>query len=206
MKIKIGNKFVGDGTTTVFTMTNLSASVDTIQVTVDNVPFAETAADGTANWTASGSTLTFTTAPVDKTQIFVYTGVNEFLVLDGTDGSSTDANHRFLTDTVREVSDYYSTPTDQLVLEFDTFKNISALSTESGSIQKVFVNTNGGYTDLPTTSITTTSGTSAKLIPTTTDIGAAKSLKIVDPGFTYKSSNPPEVLSNVKCFSIMLAP
>ncbi len=187
------DKFVGDGTTTAFTMTNLSASVDTIQVTIDNVPFAETKADGTANWTASGSTLTFTDAPVDKTQIFVYTGVNEFVVLDGTDTDSTDANHRFLTDTVQQVSDYYSTPTDQLVLEFDTFKNISASSTESGSIQKVFINANGGYTDLPTTSVTTTSGTSAKLIPTTTDIGAAKSLKIVDPGFTYVSSNPPEV-------------
>jgi len=187
------DKFVGDGTTTAFTMTNLSASVDTIQVTIDNVPFAETKADGTANWTASGTTLTFTTAPVDKTQIFVYTGVNEFVVLDGTDSDSTDANHRFLTDIVQQVSDYYSTPTDQLVLEFDTFKNISASSTESGSIQKVFVNANGGYTDLPTTSVTTTSGTGAKLIPTTTDIGAAKSLKIIDPGFTYKASNPPEV-------------
>ena len=188
------DKFVGDGTTTVFTLSNLSASVDTIQVTVDNIPIPETnPLDGLTNWSASGTTLTFTTAPVDKTPIFVYTGVNELLVLDGTDSDSTDANHKFLSDTVQEVSDYYSTPTDQLVLEFGTFKNINPSSTESGSIQKVFVNANGGYTDLPTTSITTTSGTGAKLIPTTTDIGAVKDLKILDPGFTYTASNPPEV-------------
>ena len=77
------------------------------------------------------------------------------------------------------------TSINQLVLEFDTFKNIDVGSTESGSIQKVYVNTNGGYTDLPTAAVTSTSGTGTKLIPTTTDIGAAKSLKITDPGFTY---------------------
>ena len=173
------DRFVGDGTTTVFTLSNLTSTTDTIQVTVDNSPLTETAKDGTTNWTASGTTLTFTDAPADKAQIFVYNQANEFVVLDGTDGSSTDANHRFLSDTVIETPDNY-TSINQLVLEFDTFKNIDVGSTESGSIQKVYVNTNGGYTDLPTAAVTSTSGTGTKLIPTTTDIGAAKSLKITD--------------------------
>ena len=187
------DKFIGDGTTTAFTLSNLTSTTDTIQVTVDNNLLIETAKDGTTNWTASGTTLTFTTAPSDKAQIFVYNEENENLVLDGTDGSSTDANHDFLTDTVVETPDNYGTSTDQMVLEFGTFTNLS-VSAESGSIQKVYVNPNGGYTDLPTVAVSsTTSGTGTKLISTTTDIGAAKSLKIIDNGFTYLEDNPPDL-------------
>ena len=54
------DRFVGDGTTTAFTLSNLTSTTDTIQVTVDNNPLSETAKDGTTNWTASGTTLTFT--------------------------------------------------------------------------------------------------------------------------------------------------
>ena len=188
------DKFIGDGTTTAFTLTNLTSTTDTIQVTVNNNLLIETAKDGTTNWTASGTTLTFTTAPSDKAQIFVYNEENENLVLDGTDGSSTDANHDFLTDTVVETPDNYGTSTDQMVLEFGTFTNLDVGSTESGSIQKVYVNSNGGYTDLPTVAVSsTTSGTGTKLIATTTDIGAAKSLKIIDNGFTYIEDNPPDL-------------
>jgi len=188
------DKFIGDGTTTAFTLTNLTSTTDTIQVTVDNNLLIETAKDGKTNWTASGTTLTFTTAPIDKAQIFVYNEANENLVLDGTDGSSTDANHDFLTDTVVETPDNYGTSTDQMVLEFATFTNLDIGSTESGSIQKVYVNPNGGYTDLPTVAVSsTTSGTGTKLIATTTDIGAAKSLKIIDNGFTYTEDNPPDL-------------
>ena len=187
------DRFVGDGTTVAFTMVNLNANSDTIQVTIDNEPISAIAKDGTITWAASGTTLTFTTAPENKSQIFVYNEENENLVLNGTDSSSTNANHDFLTDTVIETSDNYGTSTDQLVLEFDTFVNIDISSTESGSIQKVYVNSNGGYTDLPTATVTTTSGTGTKLIPTTTDIGAAKSLRITDNGFTYVADNPPNV-------------
>ena len=54
----------------------------------------------------------------------------------------------------------------QIVLEFDTFEDIDSASTESGSIQKVFIGDNGaGYTKLPTVSVSkTTSGSGTKLI------------------------------------------
>ena len=93
-----------------------------------------------------------------------------------------------------EVFDTHTTQTDQIVLEFDTFEDIDSASTESGSIQKVFIGDNGaGYTKLPTVSVSkTTSGSGTKLIATTTDIGAAKSIKITDNGFRYSTSNPPE--------------
>ena len=115
------DRFVGDGTTKIFTLSNLTSTTDTIQVNVSNIPLVETAKDGTTNWTASGSTLTFTDAPVNLSQIFVYNEANENLVLDGTDGSSTDENHDFLTDIVVEAADNYGTSTDQMVLEFGTF-------------------------------------------------------------------------------------
>ena len=58
---------------------------------------------------------------------------------------------------------------------------------------------------LPTTIISSNSGTGAKLIPTTTDIGRAKALKIVDPGFTYAADGlskfipePTDVLDETK--------
>ena len=78
-------------------------------------------------------------------------------------------------------------------MEFDTFEDILSSSTESGSIQKVQVTNGGqGYTKLPTISVTTTTGTGAALLATTDSIGAARSIKITDPGFNYVGTNPPD--------------
>jgi len=108
-----------------------------------------------------------------------------------------DAGHNIFTDTVVETPDTYSTSTDQIVLEFDTFANLS-VSSESGSIQKVFVKDGGAaYTDLPTVTVTSTTGTGTKLLATTTDIGAAESVKIQNTGFNYKIANPPEATLRV---------
>ena len=193
--------FVGDASTTVFTLVNTNANVDNLKVNIDNILTPSTDRfTGLTVWSASGTTLTFESAPSDKSQIFVYTLDNDNLVLDGADGlspsdsSSKHAGHNIISETSRIVTDSYKTPTDQLVLEYNSF----ATDGEATSIQKVHVNNQGGggYTDLPTVAIATAdtvSGTGAKLIATTTDIGAAESLKITDSGFTYSENNPPDI-------------
>jgi len=189
----LSDSFVGDGTTKVFTLVNTNASVDDLKINLDNVLTSTTnTLTGDTIYGVSSTTLTFEEAPVTGLQIYVYTTRNDNLVLDGTDSDSTDENHNIISDTVQESSDNYATPTDQLVLEYDTFATVA----ESTSIQKVYVNSNGGYTDLPTVAVAsadTVSGASAKLIATTTDIGAAESLKITDSGFTYETGNPPDL-------------
>ena len=121
------------------------------------------------------------------------TNSGDKIILDGTDGSSTDAGHAILTDTLTAQRDTYGTDSDNLVLEFGTFANLSATA-ESGAIRKVFLKDGGvGYTDLPTITVTSTTGTGTKLLATTKDIGAAKSIKIKNTGFDYSASNPPEV-------------
>ena len=50
-----------------------------------------------------------------------------------------------------------------------------------------------GYTDLPTITVTSTTGTGTKLLAITKDIGATKSIKIKNTGFDYSAGNPPDV-------------
>ena len=185
----LDDKFEGDGTTTVFTLVNLDASTDIIYITIDNVQLTETANDGTTNWTASGTTLTFTTAPADGALIYVRGNEINNLVLDGTDSSSTNAGHQILTEQTIEVEDTHTTDSDQIVLEPGSFS-----ASELGSIQKVHVsNGGGGYKDLPSLTITTTSGTDAKVLAVTDDIGGVESAKVTNIGFNFSESNPPEL-------------
>ena len=77
---------------------------------------------------------------------------------------------------------------------------------ESGAIQKIHISDGGGaYTDIPTLSITTTTGTDAKIVAVTDDIGAIDEVNIQDSGFAYSGSNPPEMtpqgpLCSKRCF------
>ena len=186
------DSFTGDAETEAFTLVNTNASTDDLKVYLDNILTAATNSEGSVIWTASSATLTFTDAPAVGVRIFVEGNAIDNLLLNGTDSSSTDAGHNILTDTVVETPDTHSTSTDQIVLEFDTFANLS-VSSESGSIQKVFVQDGGvAYTDLPTVTVTSTTGTGTKLLTTTTDIGAVESVKIQNTGFNYTISNPPE--------------
>ena len=186
------DSFTGDLDTKVFTLVNTNASTDTLKVYLDNILTAATNSEGSVIWTASSATLTFTDAPAVGVRIFVEGNTVDNLLLNGTDSSSTDAGHTILTDSVVETPDTHSTVTDQIVLEFDTFENLSA-TTESGSIQKVFVQDGGvAYTDLPTVTVTSTTGTGTKLLATTTDIGAVESVKIKNTGFNYTIANAPE--------------
>ena len=78
----------------------------------------------------------------------------------------------------------------KIVLEDDTFVDLG-VSAEKGSITDVRIINNGfGYTKLPTiSSITTTSGTSGLLLPTSsTGIGSIKDIEITNFGFNYSSA------------------
>ena len=185
------DKFVGNGTTLEFTLVNTSATTDDLIVTINDVIISAIANDKTTVFTLIGAKITFALASVPAVgdQIYVYSN-NDKLVLNGTDPSSTNANHSILTELEEELFDIYQTPTDSFVLENGTFAN----EAEAGQIIKAFVNGGIGYTKLPTVAVTeTTSGTGAKLIATTNDIGAAKSFKITDGGLRYRTVNPPEL-------------
>ena len=185
------DKFVGDGTTFQFTLVNVSATNDDLVVTKDNVIQNPIADDGTVLFTLSGSTLEFTTIAIPEVgaQLYVYS-TNDKLVLNATDANSTNANHNILTNDEEEVLDTYQTAADSFVLENSTF----ATEAEAGQIIKAFTTGGDGYTKLPTVSVSkTTSGTGAKLIATTTDIGAAQSFNITDGGLRYRVVDPPEI-------------
>ena len=114
---------------------------------------------------------------------------NSDIILDGTDATSSNAGFSLLTDTVVTTNDTFGTPNDRLFLEENTFS-----SSERGSIQRIFISEGGLYnSDLPTVTITSTSGTGAVLTALTNDIGAAKSINVNNTGFDYSIINPPEI-------------
>ena len=197
----ITETFKGDGSTKVFTLSTLNTSTDAvITVYVDNVLQQTTDLAGNTIYTLSSATLTFTDAPSNNAKIFVVGGDNDQLLLDGTDISSTNAGHQILTEDGLnfEQDDTYTTiingeTNDKIVLEFDTFENLG-VTAESGSIQRVHISDSGvGYTSLPTITVSTTTGTSAKLLALTDDIGAVESLKVSDVGFNYTDTNLPDL-------------
>ena len=78
----------------------------------------------------------------------------------------------------------------KIVLEDGTFASLG-VSAEKGSITDVRLISGGfGYTKLPTiSSISTTSGTGAKLLPVSSaGIGSIKSIKVGNTGFNYNSA------------------
>lgn len=185
--------FKGDGTTTVFTLTNLNADTDTITVQIDDENLATTDINNNTVWSVSSTTLTFTDAPALGVKIFVRGNTVNYLLLDGTTLGSADAGHQILTDTLQETQDTYTTDSDLIVLESGTFADLS-VATEAGNIRKVFVNDGGdGYTKLPTLTVTSTSGSGTKLLATTTDIGRATGVDVTNGGFAHTADNPPEV-------------
>ena len=115
------------------------------------------------------------------------------VLLDGTDSSSTNAGYYLTTEynTPSNVFiDTYGTENDRIVFEEGT-------PSTAGEITRIFLTDKGsGYSTLPTVSITSTFGASAKLIPTTKNIGNILSTKTIDSGFEYESSPPASVAAN----------
>ena len=113
------------------------------------------------------------------------------LLLDATDGSSSNAGSKIQTDDGDITLDTYVTSTDQIILESGSFS-----VSEANSIHKARLTSNGrGYIDLPTITVTSVNGSSAKLLATTNDIGAIDSVDIVEGGLKYSESNPPNIFS-----------
>ena len=186
----IQEEITPDSSTKVFTLTSLNANTDNIRIFRDNRLLNSTDAAGDTVWSVSGTTLTFTTAPTTGIPHVIKGNSINKLLLDNTGPTGgVDVGHNLLTDTVQDTPDDF-TNNDLFVLEEDTF----ATQNEATSIRKVQVTDGGnGYSKLPTLTITSTSGTGAKLLANTTDIGRANGIEIRDGSFDLDSSNPPDV-------------
>ena len=87
--------------------------------------------------------------------------------------------------------DTFGSVTDGFMLEEDTFRDLSVTS-ESGSIRKIFLsNQGGGYSALPTIDITTDTGSSGELYSSTDTIGSVEDIKITNAGYNYTSAPSP---------------
>ena len=116
----------------------------------------------------------------------------DLLLLDRTTSGGADAGFNILMNNTQTSLDLHGTATDKLVLEYDTLS-----VSEATSINKIILTNFGqGYTSLPTITPITSGGSSAKLIPLTTDIGAVNSLKINDAGFNYNTDDIPDMTFN----------
>ena len=185
----IQEEITPDSSTTQFTLTSLNANTDNIRIFRDNRLLNSTDAAGDTVWSVSGTTLTFTTAPTTGIpHVIKGNSINKILLDNTSAAGGVDVGHNLLTDTVQDTPDDF-TNNDLFVLEEDTF----ATQNEATSIRKVQVTDGGnGYSKLPTLTITSTSGTGAKLLANTTDIGRANGIEIKDSSFDLDSSNPPD--------------
>ena len=95
------------------------------------------------------------------------------------------------------------TGTGQLILESETQngdayhgdKVVQESGTGNGDITDVrIISPGNGYTSLPTTTITSSGGASAKLLPYGAQIGRVLTLKVIDFGFGYQNSPSPTIV------------
>ena len=112
------------------------------------------------------------------------------LLLDGTDGLSTNAGHKIGMEwsIYQDSPDTYGTDTDRWVLEDQTAVD---LSYTSGTISRIHLKSKGGgFLTIPTVAVTgSVSGTGSALLATTDNIGSAGDVVITNEGFNY-SDNP----------------
>jgi len=103
------------------------------------------------------------------------------ILIDGTNGSALDAGYYFLTEQTTRQQDITGTDNDRFQIE------AGAADTE-GSISRIIItDSGGGYTKLPTISITSTAGTGGLVTATSNTIGQITAVKIIDGGFNYNS-------------------
>jgi len=119
------------------------------------------------------------------------TEAGDFVTLDGTDSSATDAGFR--------VSGELATPRllklddiegDRIVFEEGTFSTYG----EIGGARITFGGS--GYSSLPTITVGSAYGSGAALISTTKNIGAILDVKVQDAGFNYKIAPAASVPAN----------
>jgi hypothetical protein len=77
--------------------------------------------------------------------------------------------------------DSYGTETDGIILEDETVGD-----NDTGIISRIFLaSSGGGYSKLPTATVSSVNGIDAKLVCLTTDIGAVTEIEITDSGVKY---------------------
>jgi hypothetical protein len=100
------------------------------------------------------------------------------LALDRTNSSGHNAGHFLINEADQITTDSYGTDNDTFALEDGT--------APTGEITRVFLKDGGGgYSLLPSVSVTSTSGTGAVLLADTNDIGAVGSVNVTKQGFKY---------------------
>ena len=100
------------------------------------------------------------------------------LALDRTNSSGHNAGHFLINEADQITADSHGTDNDTFALEDGT--------APTGEITRVFLRDGGGgYSLLPSVSVTSTSGTGAVLLADTNDIGAVDEVNIVKQGFKY---------------------
>ena len=115
---------------------------------------------------------------------------DNILLEDSGDTDFDNAGDFILSNEGEVIPDKFTTSSDLIVLEHGSFS-----SSEANSIRKAYVSNSGtGYTDLPTVAVTSSSGSSAKLLASTNDIGAIDEVSITDAGLSLSSSNPPDIV------------
>ncbi len=103
------------------------------------------------------------------------------ILIDATNGSALDAGYYFLTEQTTRQQDITGSDNDRFQIEE------GAADTE-GSISKIVVtDPGGGYTKLPTISITSVAGVGGIITAKSADIGQITAVNIKDGGFEYNS-------------------
>jgi hypothetical protein len=110
--------------------------------------------------------------------------------------SETDSNTEsvmgvlVISETESLARDVYGTDTDGIILEEATLS-----LDESSEVNRIFVvNNGGGYTALPSLTVSSENGTNAELVALTDDIGAILEIEVTDAGFKYATA--PDVTAN----------
>ena len=110
--------------------------------------------------------------------------------------SETDSNTEsilgdlIVSETESLARDVYGTDTDGIILEEATLS-----LDESSEVNRIFiVNNGGGYTALPSLTVSSENGTNAELVALTDDIGSISEIEVTDAGFKYATA--PDVTAN----------
>ena len=112
------------------------------------------------------------------------------IILEGTDSNGLNAGDKLITNQTQVSLDTLTNDDERIILEEGSFDT----EAEKTAINQIFLQTPGtGYTSLPTITVTSESGTGAKLLALTNDIGAVNSLRIKDSGFNYDETDLPNI-------------
>jgi len=169
----------------------------------DSVSFTANSADsnavlGTGIITAVGATILLedtignddflvqeSATNISQPQPYIGLEDGDSLVLNGTNSSSLNDGFQLVMESATErdiIPDNYSTDNNRFMVED------GAADTDGEIARVVITSSGGGYSKLPTATITSTKGTGGKIILTSTTIGNIIDVKVKDGGFNYSTS------------------